>query len=87
MQRSELSAELSYLNLYGVYSQILSATESCALAMVEVEGASYDAVAKSLGSSWEDVRMLVFHGRQKLFWGMGRTLDELEKHRAKGPAA
>ena len=70
-------AYLLYLNLYLLHFSKLSSKEQRALSMVEVEGASYREAAEDLGIRLENLKMVIFRGRRKIFRGMGRTLLEL----------
>ncbi len=70
-------AYLIYLNLYLVHYQRLSAKEQRALRMVEVEGASYKVTAAELGIRLENLKMVIFRGRRKIFRGLNRTLSDL----------
>ena len=66
-----------YLNLYLLHFRKLSSKEQRALHMVEVEGAPYKAAAAELGIKLENLKMVIFRGRRKIFRGMGRSLEEL----------
>ena len=68
---------LGFMNLYRVYHQTLSESESEALGLVEVEGASYEEVARQTGTTSDEIQMLIWSARHKLFFGMARTLAEL----------
>ena len=70
-------AYLVYLNLYLLHYGKLSEKEQRALQMVEVEGASYKATAAELGIRLENLKMVIFRGRRKIFRGMNRTLQDL----------
>lgn len=71
--------QLGFMNLYRVYRRVLDENESRALALVELEDASYEQIAEELDMARDDVKMLVFMARKKLSFGMGRTLDELSE--------
>lgn len=71
-------AYLLYLNLYLMHFQRLSAKERRALTMVEVEGSSYKIAAAELGIRLENLKMVIFRGRRKIFRGMHTTLQELD---------
>ncbi|MCC6673259.1 MAG: RNA polymerase sigma factor [Planctomycetes bacterium] len=71
-------AYLIYLSLYLLHYERLSAKEKKALTMVEVEGASYRAAADALGIRLENLKMVIFRGRRKIFRGLTRTLSELD---------
>ena len=77
-------AYLLYLNLYLLHFAKLSSKEQRALSMVEVQGASYREAAEDLGIRLENLKMVIFRGRRKIFRGMGRSLLELD---ALGPDA
>lgn len=70
-------AYLIYLNLYWLHFQQLSEKERRALQMVEVEGVSYKAAADALGIRLENLKMVVFRGRKKIFRGLVRSLADL----------
>lgn len=70
-------AFLVYLNLYLVHFRKLSSKEQRALTMVEVEGASYKMTAEELGIRLENLKMVIFRGRRKIFRGLNRTLSDL----------
>jgi RNA polymerase sigma factor (sigma-70 family) len=71
-------AYLLYLNLYLLHYGRLSVRERRALSLVEVEGASYKDAAADLGIRLENLKMVIFRGRRKIFRGMARSLEELE---------
>jgi RNA polymerase sigma factor (sigma-70 family) len=70
-------AYVLYLNLYLLHFGRLTAKEQRALTMVEVEGASYRQAAEALGIRLENLKMVIFRGRRKIFRGMARSLEEL----------
>ncbi len=70
-------AYLIYLHLYLQHFNRLSAKEQRALTMVEVHGASYKETAAALGIRLENLKMVIFRGRRKIFRGLSRTLDQL----------
>jgi RNA polymerase sigma factor (sigma-70 family) len=70
-------AYLLYLQLYLLHFGRLSARERRALTLVEVEGASYRDAAEDLGVRLENLKMVVFRGRRKIFRGMELSLGEL----------
>lgn len=70
-------AFLVYLNLYLMHFRRLSPKEQRALSMVEVEGASYKDTAAELGIRLENLKMVIFRGRRKIFRGLNRTLSAL----------
>lgn len=79
-------AYLIYLNLYLMHFRRLSAKEQRALTMVEVEGATYKQAAAELGIRLENLKMVIFRGRRKIFRGMSRTLQDLDALAASTPA-
>ena len=70
-------AYLIYLNLYLLHFNRLSEKERRALTLVEVDGASYKRAAEELGIRLENLKMVIFRGRRKIFRGLQRTLDDL----------
>jgi RNA polymerase sigma factor (sigma-70 family) len=70
-------AYLVYLNLYLVHYLRLSSKEQRALRMVEVEGASYKDTAADLGIRLENLKMVIFRGRRKIYRGLAKTLADL----------
>lgn len=83
-QRAVDRAFLIYLNLYLVHFRQLSQKEQRALTLVEVEGVSYREAAADLGIRLENLKMVVFRARRKIYRGMSRTMAELQargKHR------
>jgi RNA polymerase sigma-70 factor (ECF subfamily) len=70
-------AYLVYLNLYLAHFERLSAKERRALTMVEVEGSSYRKAADALGIRLENLKMVIFRGRRKIFRGLEQTLQDL----------
>lgn len=68
-------AYLVYLNLYLVHYKRLSQKEQTALRMVEVEGASYKHTAAALGIRLENLKMVIFRGRRKIFRGLQKSLS------------
>ena len=84
-------AYLLYLNLYLLHFRKLSAKEQRALTLVEVEAVSYKDAAQDLGIRLENLKMVIFRGRRKIFRGMGRSLEELrvkgEQRDAEQPSA
>lgn len=69
-------AYLLYLQLYLLHFGRLSAKERQALTMVEVDGVSYREAAADLGIRLENLKMVIFRGRRKIFRGMQRSLGE-----------
>ena len=81
-------AYLMYLQLYMLHFARLSTKERRALTMVEVDGRSYRDAAKDLGIRLENLKMVIFRGRRKIFRGMERSLAELAaKAEVASPAA
>jgi RNA polymerase sigma factor (sigma-70 family) len=70
-------AYLLYLQLYLLHFGRLSAKERLALTMVEVEGVSYRDAAAGLGIRLENLKMVIFRGRRKIFRGMELSLGGL----------
>lgn len=70
------NAYLLYLQLYLLHFGKLSAKEQHALTMVEVDGVSYRDAAADLGIRLENLKMVIFRGRRKIFRGMQRSLGE-----------
>lgn len=70
-------AYLLYLNLYLLHFHRLSDKERYALTRVEVDGISYRDAASELGIRLENLKMVIFRGRRKIFRGMARSLEEL----------
>ena len=67
-------AYLLYLSLYLLHFEKLSVRERRALTMVEVDGLPYRDAAEGLGIRLENLKMVVFRGRKKIFRGMSQTL-------------
>jgi RNA polymerase sigma factor (sigma-70 family) len=75
-------AYLLYLNLYLMHFQRLSDKERHALTLVEVDGISYKDAAADLCIRLENLKMVIFRGRRKIFRGMAQSLDHLaQPHR------
>jgi RNA polymerase sigma-70 factor, ECF subfamily len=70
-------AYLLYLNLYLMHFQRLSEKERRALTLVEVEGISYKDAAADLCIRLENLKMVIFRGRRKIFRGMAQSLEYL----------
>lgn len=70
-------AYLIYLQLYLLHYGLLTAKERRALSLVEVHGRSYRDVAAELGIRLENLKMVIFRGRRKIFRGMERSLGRL----------
>jgi RNA polymerase sigma-70 factor (ECF subfamily) len=77
-------AYMLYLELYLRHFRELSEKEQRALSLVEVEGWSYRDTAADLGIRLENLKMVVFRGRRKIFRSMERSLTQL---RSLGAAA
>ena len=72
-------AYLIYLQLYMLHFARLSARERRALTIVEVDGRSYRDAAEELGIRLENLKMVIFRGRRKIFRGMERSLADLAR--------
>lgn len=70
-------AYLLYLQLYLQHFGRLSPKERQALTMVEVDGISYRDAAAALGIRLENLKMVVFRGRRKIYRGMEQSLELL----------
>lgn len=70
-------AYVLYLELYLLHFGRLSAKEQRALTLVEVEERSYRDTALDLGIKVENLKMVVFRGRRKIFRGMSQSLAAL----------
>jgi RNA polymerase sigma factor (sigma-70 family) len=77
-------AYLLYLQLYLVHFGRLSQKERLALTMVEVQDVSYRDAAEVLGIRLENLKMVIFRGRRKIFRGMARSLGDLSLEPAAG---
>jgi RNA polymerase sigma factor (sigma-70 family) len=73
-----------YLNLYLLQFGRLSAKERRALTLVEVDGVSYRDAAADLGIRLENLKMVIFRSRRKIFRGMARSLDQLGSSHLEG---
>ncbi|MGE3174206.1 MAG: RNA polymerase sigma factor [Planctomycetota bacterium] len=71
-------AFILYLDLYLIHFERLSAKEQLALSMVEVEGRSYRDAAAVLDIRLENLKMVIFRGRRKIFRGMAQSLQQLD---------
>ena len=72
-------AFMLYLQLYLQHFERLSDKERRALSMVEIDGKSYRDTAAALGIRLENLKMVIFRGRRKIFRGMEVSLAELRK--------
>ena len=81
------NAYLLYLQLYLLHFGKLSAKEQHALTMVEVDGVSYRDAAADLGIRLENLKMVIFRGRRKIFRGMQRSLGEFAAAQTNGVVA
>jgi len=72
-------AYLLYLQLYLLHFGRLSAKERRALTLVEVDGVSYRDAAADLGIRLENLKMVIFRGRRKIFRGMEQSLGTLAR--------
>ncbi|QDU69216.1 RNA polymerase sigma factor [Engelhardtia mirabilis] len=68
---------LVYLHLYLEFYKQLSDREQRALHMVEVEGASYRDAAAELEIKLENLKMVIFRARRKIYRAMRRVFDGL----------
>lgn len=80
-------AYLLYLNLYLLHFRRLSPKEQHALTLVEVDGVSYKEAAAELGIRLENLKMVIFRGRRKIFRGMSRSLEQFAVAAAEAEAA
>jgi hypothetical protein len=55
-----------------------------ALTMVEVDGVSYRDAAEALGIRLENLKMVIFRGRRKIFRGMEQSLGDIGASAADG---
>ncbi len=78
-------AYMLYLQLYLLHFGRLSAKERLALTMVEVDGISYRDAAAALGIRLENLKMVIFRGRRKIFRGMEASLGELARSNVDQP--
>lgn len=67
-------AYLIYLQLYLLHFGRLSDKEQRALSMVEVDGVSYRDTAAVMGIRLENLKMVIFRGRRKIFRGMEQSV-------------
>jgi RNA polymerase sigma-70 factor (ECF subfamily) len=70
-------AYVLYLHLYLLHFGRLSPKEQLALTLVEVDGVSYRAAAVALGVRLENLKMVIFRGRRKIFRGMEASLADV----------
>jgi len=66
-----------YLQLYLLHFGRLSPKERLALTMIEVDGVAYRDAAAALGIRIENLKMVIFRGRRKIFRGMEQSLGDL----------
>jgi len=66
-----------YLQLYLMHFGRLSPKERLALTMIEVDGVAYRDAAAALCIRLENLKMVIFRGRRKIFRGMERSLGDL----------
>ncbi len=57
------------------------------MTMVEVDGASYRDAAEALGLRLENLKMVIFRGRRKIFRGMEGSLAEIGAAGSGSPSA
>lgn len=74
-------AYLLYLQLYLLHFGRLSAKERLALTMVEIDEISYRDAAAALDIRLENLKMVIFRGRRKIFRGMAQSLAVLGSER------
>jgi RNA polymerase sigma-70 factor (ECF subfamily) len=79
-------AYLIYLQLYLLHFGRLSPKERLALTMVEVDGVPYRDAAAALRVRLENLKMVIFRGRRKIFRGMEQSLGELAGAAAMAPS-
>lgn len=70
-------AYLLYLQLYLRHFEQLTPKERLALTMVEVDGVSYRDAAAAMGIRLENLKMVIFRGRRKIFRGMEVSLADI----------
>lgn len=75
-----------YLQLYLLHFGRLSPKERLALTMVEVDGVPYRDAAAALRVRLENLKMVIFRGRRKIFRGMEQSLGELAGVAAMAPS-
>lgn len=80
-------AYLLYLQLYLLHFRRLSAKEQLALTMVEVDGVSYRDAAAQLEIRLENLKMVIFRARRKIFRGMETSLVRFADAAAREDAA
>jgi RNA polymerase sigma factor (sigma-70 family) len=68
---------ITYLYLYLQFYQQLSEREQRALELVEVQGVSYREAAADLGIKLENLKMVIFRARRKIYRAMRRVFDGL----------
>ncbi|MEZ5979467.1 MAG: RNA polymerase sigma factor [Planctomycetota bacterium] len=66
-----------YLHLYLTFYERLSEREKRALHLVEVESTSYRDAASELGIKLENLKMVIFRARRKIYRAMRRVFDGL----------
>lgn len=71
------SAYVLYLQLYLLHFGRLSPKERLALTMIEVDGVAYRDAAAALQIRVENLKMVIFRGRRKIFRGMEQSLEAL----------
>jgi RNA polymerase sigma-70 factor (ECF subfamily) len=80
-------AYLLYLQLYLLHFRRLSGKEQLALTMVEVDGVSYRDAAAHLEIRLENLKMVIFRARRKIFRGMETSLATFAGSSASAAAA
>ncbi|MFT5286532.1 MAG: RNA polymerase sigma factor (sigma-70 family) [Planctomycetota bacterium] len=68
---------LTYLQLYLRFYSMLSERERHAIQMVEVEDRSYRDAAADLGIKLENLKMVIFRARRKIYRSMSRVFEGL----------
>lgn len=71
-----------YLHLYLLHFSRLSPKERLALTMVEVDGVPYRDAAVALQIRLENLKMVIFRGRRKIFRGMEQSLATMAQRGA-----
>ncbi|MBM3973275.1 MAG: sigma-70 family RNA polymerase sigma factor [Planctomycetes bacterium] len=72
-------AYLLYLHVYLANFERLSPSERRVLTLVEVDGLPYRDVARALGVRPENLKMIVFRSRQRIYRGMARQFAQSER--------
>ncbi len=80
-------AYLLYLQLYLLHFRRLSGKEQLALTRVEVDAISYRDAAAELDIRLENLKMVIFRARRKIFRGMESSLARFAAAGSRGPRA